>query len=189
MAASPARAERSRTGTAAVAGSARISRSSANPSSSGIITSLITRSGGERQTADERRMPVRDGLHPISGGGEQSTEIVPHVGIVVGDQDPGATTVPGLCPCRCPQSLGLGRQDLIVRRQPAQRLLDISRRSDGRDASERAAPMRSAGRCAAPSGIDTTKALPPPNSLSTRTDPPCSFASSWTSASPMPEPS
>ena len=57
------------------------------------------------------------------------------------------------------------------------------------EARLRAAPIRSAGRCAEPSGIDTVKVVPWPSTLAARTVPPCSFTSSCTSARPMPLPS
>jgi hypothetical protein len=57
------------------------------------------------------------------------------------------------------------------------------------ETSTRDEVIRSAGRCAVPNGSFTRNVAPLPGSLSAQTVPPCSFTSSCTSASPMPEPS
>ncbi|KYF82700.1 hypothetical protein BE18_11945 [Sorangium cellulosum] len=56
-ASSPARADRSITGTMLVLGSARSSRRRETPSSPGMITSLTTRSGGRASAASRAARP------------------------------------------------------------------------------------------------------------------------------------
>ena len=81
----PARAESMTTGMCAVDGSARRARSSPKPSSTGIMTSVSTRSGGSGPVRGQAVGPVGRGLDAVRPG-QHAADVVAHVGVVVDDQ-------------------------------------------------------------------------------------------------------
>ena len=120
---------------------ARRRRSSAKPSSAGIITSVRIRSGGSRSAAASAAAPSA-----TASTGQRALEdpphVVAHVRVVVGEQDPRAAPSARRGRRRAPALVG----------HPAQRLRDVRRRARRRRrqrslGADRA--RRAGGRCRA----------------------------------------
>ena len=126
-------------------GSARSARSRPKPSSPGIITSVRTRSGGARarrlERGARRRRPPRRRSAGRAGGATYSRMSA------LSSASEDARAAAGVARRRRRPSAA-ARAGAVVR-QPAQRLVDEgAARRRAVEASVRAAPMRSGGRCA-----------------------------------------
>ena len=139
------------------------------------MTSVSTRSGGAARSASSAVAPSGDRLDRVAAVAEQAGDVVPHVGVVVGEQHPAA---PAAAACR-PARSSAAEDESSAGPASASPAAAGSQRSASSTKARARAPLdawrawhrgraRPAG-ARSRTGRETAKSVPRPGSLSTRT--------------------